>query len=128
MTVSVLIDLYPLRPDEVRTLIMSLALTRELSLGRMDRFVPYIDRLLAKELCIDENKRDQIMVLLKEINRVLWTDRKPWTLFDKDRGSLQGLLAHGLECQLLQDQEGILRVKQHLANVLNYTMPFVCDK
>ena len=118
MTASVLIDLYALRPDEVRTIVKSLTLLRQASLGQMGELISIVDRVLAHGA--DEEQRNEIAHLFSEMNRVLWSKREPWTLFDRRKASIHGVLAHGLECRLLRNEEELMKVNQHLRSVLKY--------
>ena len=115
---SVLIDLYALRPDEVRTLARALNLLKQVSLGELNQIAPFVDRLISHGA--SDEQREEINLLLSKLDRVLWKGRKRWTLFDRRKASIHGVLAHGLECRLLHDEEGLRKVNQHLRGVLQY--------
>lgn len=112
MQASVLIDTHPCRPDEVRAMAMALALARDVSLGKLDEFRPYLSRLLGQEL--EPERIRQLDHLLRQMNRVLWTDRTPWTIYELSRASFPSVLIHGLERRLNQDAEEVRRVNRHL--------------
>lgn len=109
---SVLIDDHPCRPDEVRVIGLALALARDVALGKLDNLRPHLVKLLGQEC--EPELISQINDLFWQMDSLLWNGRTPWTIYELSRASFPGLLTHGLETRLQQDETEVRRVNRVL--------------
>lgn len=111
---GVLIDVHPLPREEVHALGKALATYIHLSLGQLDKVIPYLGITLGVELSLEPERLEKIRQLVAELNSLLWKGREPWSIYDEQRSSYSGLLAYNLVQRLLQNEPEIVKSSQQI--------------